>query len=210
MSRVIVDRVSHYYGTRQVLKEVSLSVNSGEAVALMGPSGSGKSTLLSILGGLLAPTSGEVRLEFSTDQSTNARASFSWVLQTTNVLPARSLWDNVQMGAIGRGLSKRAEDLLVEECIADVGLTHVSTARARKLSGGEVQRLSIARALCSEAEFVVADEPTGQLDRSTTGDVLAALLPDSRTYGVILATHDEAVARRCDRIWHVRDGVLHS
>jgi putative ABC transport system ATP-binding protein/lipoprotein-releasing system ATP-binding protein len=130
----------------------------------------------------------------------------AWVLQTTNVLPERSALDNVAVAARTRGLGGAEARRHAAERLAAVGLADRVHACARVLSGGEVQRVVIARALASGRPFVLADEPTGQLDGATSGAVLSALLTTSGEAGIVVVTHDPEVAVRCDRTVRIRDG----
>lgn len=193
--------------TRSVLAGADLVVEEGESVAILGPSGSGKSTLLSVLGGLVRPNSGGVRVEDGGAQSRPADVT-AWVLQTVNVLPERSVLDNVAVAALTRGLSRAAaaEDARVR--LQAVGLGARLGDPVRVLSGGEVQRVVIARALCSGRPFILADEPTGQLDRAASDVVLDALFTTAGGAGVVVVTHDPEVAARCDRVARIDDGVV--
>jgi ABC-type lipoprotein export system ATPase subunit len=187
---------------------VSLAVDApGEAVALMGPSGSGKTTLLSILGGLLRPSSGSVRVDGT---GTPVLEVVSWVHQSSPALGRRTALDNVVLGFLATGRRRAASREPAEELLGLVGLDHRADARAGTLSGGEVQRLGIARALARGAPFLLADEPTGQLDHATGLVVQDALFAGlDAGVSVIVATHDPEVAARCDRVLEVRDGSTH-
>lgn len=199
---------------RPVLDGATLTVHQGESVAVLGPSGSGKSTMLSVLGGLVTPTRGDVAVEDDVAARTvtdgaGLREACAWVLQTVNALPERSAQDNVALGALARGGSRREAAALAADLLVEVGLGHRRATPARALSGGELQRVVVARALASGRPFLLADEPTGQLDRSTSSTVLAALLrggagPDRA--GVVVVTHDPEVAQRCDRTVRIEDG----
>lgn len=199
----------HSYGSRRVLGDgqvgVSLTVSGIESVALMGPSGSGKSTLLSMLGGLATPAEGEVVIDVDTEPG---RSVFGWVLQTNTALGSRSVWENVKIGAVGLRSGADTESSLVASAIDQCGLAPLSKRRAKTLSGGELQRVSIARALASQPFVLLADEPTGQLDRATSDMVLDSLFTPERDYAVVVATHDPLVAARCDRTVMLVDGML--
>lgn len=207
--------VAHRYSDPgpAVLRDVTLHIHGGETVALMGPSGSGKTTLLTILGLLIAPSSGVVELDGITVPKggpalARIRAErFGWVFQTANALPRRSALDNAALGLLVRGYSRDAARSEARDALDAVGVGHLAQQEARQLSGGELQRVCIARALAAAPSFILADEPTGQLDHATTLDVTAALLRN-RPEGtaVILATHDAEVARQCDRLIRVTDG----
>lgn len=193
--------ITHSYGnsSQPVLRDVSLMLNDGESVALVGPSGSGKTTLLSILGALQIGSKADVRLDGRAVQNHYLNSVFSWIFQTTNALSARTAIDNVALGLVRHGSSLREARHPALEMLSKVGLAQVAGRRARELSGGELQRVCIARALVGAPRFLFADEPTGNLDRAATDLVLDSLLAASGETGVLLATHDMRVAGRCDR-----------
>ncbi|MEN8235682.1 MAG: ATP-binding cassette domain-containing protein [Actinomycetota bacterium] len=199
--------VSHSYRTGgQVLSGVSFKVEPGTAVALMGPSGSGKTTLLSIIGGLFDPSEGSV--DFGPDSTEEGRA-VAWVFQTTNLLPRRTVRDNVAFGLLQNGLTLKQTRGPAERTLGLVGLEGHATRRAGSLSGGEAQRAGIARALLSGAPWLLADEPTGQLDQSTSLSVAGVLRRATEAgTGVVVATHDRTIAEVCDRVMHLVDGHL--
>lgn len=185
-----------------VLTGVRLRIEDGESVALTGPSGSGKSTLLQLIGGLLRPTRGSVTLSYP------AR-DIRWVFQAPTSLGRRSAVDNVALGLL---LSRTARAGMLEDAhtaLATVGLAEHAHQRASTLSGGQLQRVQIARALVGGPPLVLGDEPTAQLDHHSTDVVLQALHDaQTPTTSIILATHDHEVARRCDRIIQLQDGVV--
>ncbi|MGH2608171.1 MAG: ABC transporter ATP-binding protein [Tepidiformaceae bacterium] len=208
--------VSHRYGESMpwVVLDVDLEVEDGEAVAIMGPSGSGKTTLLSILGLLTTPTIGNVLLDgvhAPTGRTAwQLRASqFSWVFQTANALLRRSATDNAALPLLARGVERNVAARAATSALESVGLGHLRTRTARLLSGGELQRVCIARALAAAPRWILADEPTGQLDHATTLQVSSALI-DRRPAGtgVIMATHDAEVASRCSRVVRLVDGAI--
>ncbi|QAY63006.1 ATP-binding cassette domain-containing protein [Xylanimonas allomyrinae] len=206
-----------------VLNRADFHARQGETVAILGPSGSGKSTLLSVLGGLATPSTGAVFVTDDAGAPTTmplAKAS-AWILQTTNVLPERTALDNVAIAAELAGLDRAAALDRAAHALAVVGLGTRMRARTRVLSGGEVQRVVTARALVAGRPFILADEPTGQLDRTSTDTVLDALFDGVRTTtptnpatapagltarGLVVVTHDPVVAQRCDRVVHIDDG----
>jgi ABC-type lipoprotein export system ATPase subunit len=200
--------VSHHYGreTAPVLREVTLEFPDGASIAIVGPSGSGKSTLLAIAGLLLEPSSGAVSIDGLPVRSSRRppatlRAElFAWVFQTVNVLGGRSALDNAMLGLLARGCSRSSARRDAAAALEAVGLGALATRTARSLSGGELQRVCIARAIAVRPRFLLADEPTGQLDAATTSQVVDALI-ESRPAGttLIVVTHDEAVAARCER-----------
>ena len=202
-----VESVSFRYpgADRAILIDASFSVNRGETAALMGPSGSGKSTLLAIVGGLLVPSGGK------TYPAERAREKLliGWVFQTANALGRRSALENVAIGAFARGLSWEAAQARAEVVLRSVGLADQLGQRASRLSGGELQRVVVARALVSEPDVVIADEPTGSLDVATSAQVIDTLITAKATSTtIIIATHDPDVARRCDRIFRLDGGRL--
>jgi len=199
-----VEGISHGYEEgHDILVDLNLEVFEGERLAIMGPSGSGKSTLLAIIGGLIRPRRGSVRVCSGEDEA----STVAWVLQTVNVLSDRPVIDNVAVGALAGGCRWRDAVAVARQELKRVGLGDHASAPVRLLSGGEAQRVVIARALASSAEVILADEPTGQLDARTTDDVLDILLgPHGRT--TVVVTHDVSVAARCDRTMHLVDGRL--
>lgn len=209
---VRVEGLCHVYDRRvgPVLQDVDAVFGFGSVVALWGPSGSGKSTLLSLLGLLMAPTSGTVTVAgcaawASSGQARRLRRSmFAWVLQNSACLEARSALDNVAMGPLAEGLGRREAAGRAVEALEVVGLAGRAGSRAVELSGGELQRMTVARALAADRPVVLADEPTGQLDAKSSGtvaDALRALAAAGRC--VIVATHDPAVSQRCDAVFPV-------
>jgi lipoprotein-releasing system ATP-binding protein len=217
--------VKHYRrGTEDVvaLDGVDLAVAEGEAVALVGPSGSGKSTLLHLAGGLDVPDAGRVRLDgrdigalSRRDRARLRRRDVGFVFQFFHLLPGLSVAENVELpllldgaGRAGRGrrAASRARQLLEQ-----VGIAHRAGHLPGELSGGEMQRAAIARALVAEPRLVLADEPTGNLD-SATGravlDLLLSLVAGDDT-ALLMVTHDEAAAARAGRVLHLLDGHLH-
>lgn len=201
------DSVSFTYPRtdRKVLDHVSFELAEGDTAALMGPSGSGKSTLLAIIGGLLKPTEGQV----FPNAHLRKELLVGWVLQTVNVLGRRTALDNVALGAMARGLDLSAARARAEVMLDAVGLSDQARQRASRLSGGELQRVVIARALVGEPEIVIADEPTGQLDAAMAVQVIQALVTaKSPTTTVFVATHDPEVAFKCKRILSLRDGRI--
>lgn len=208
--RLSLQAVTHRYpgATGPVLDGVDLEVEHGEFLAIFGPSGSGKTTLLSLLGGLLSPDQGRIVFGDPEGRHADPTASCSWVLQTTNMLPERTTLDNAALGAFADGCGWFHAALIAEARLRAVGLGDRVHHKARLLSGGEVQRLSVARALSSARPVILADEPTGQLDLRSTERVLSVLLDHRHRRTVVVVTHDEQVAGLCDRVVMVGDGRL--
>ena len=209
--------VTHVYpgaGT-PVLRDISFTIEPGTVQAIVGPSGSGKTTLLTILGLLIRPTQGDILLDGRpVPRGAGARAAlraerYGWVFQTVNVLNRRSVVDNASLGLLAKGapLSDAREAAL--GALAAVGLGAMAERPAHSLSGGELQRLCIARAIAAQSRFLLADEPTGQLDRTTTAEVLDAIIGVRRPEtAIVIVTHDPTVAARCDQVWELEDGRI--
>lgn len=210
--RVSTSHICHSYGGDvPVLQNVSLDIPSGLRVAVVGPSGSGKTTLLAVLGLVVTPSAGYVTFE-ATDMRTRSqrrggRSELAWVFQTSSLFPRRTALENAMMGALSRGLSRQTAMDEARAALASVGLADNVDQFARHLSGGEAQRVGIARALAAHPRLLLADEPTGQLDVTTTQLVTDAILaPRDPIRTTIIATHDLAVAERCDVIVRLRMG----
>ncbi len=208
MSRLVAREIVHRFADHVVLSGLDFDVPAdGTTVAIMAPSGAGKTTLLGILGGLVRPTGGSVTIDG--ERSRRYETNFSWIFQTTNSLPHRSTVDNVMLTPLAEGQSVRSASRISERQLLRVGLGGRSGQSARTLSGGELQRLAIARAMASDATFVLADEPTGQLDDSTSETVLDCLFGTiGTTKALVVVTHDSSVARRCSQVLTLVDGCL--
>lgn len=198
------------------IKSVSLTINKGEFVALMGPSGSGKSTLMNILGCLDTPTHGEYILNginvshMSDNELAEVRNSeIGFVFQTFNLLPRNSALDNVALPLIYAGVNKEDRQKRAKQALTNVGLEHRVDHRPNELSGGQRQRVAVARALINNPSIILADEPTGNLDTKTSIEIMG-LMEDIHAKGntIILVTHEEDIAQHAHRIVRMRDGLV--
>ena len=206
---------SYDEGRIVVLRDVSLSVRSGEVVALWGASGSGKSTLLHLLGGLDVPDRGELtvcgldpRIEANRLELRRHRLGF--IFQLHNLIPDLTVEENLRIPALAVGRGTKETAARVRELTAQVDLGHRLGHRIQDLSGGERQRTAICRALMNSPRLLLADEPTGSLDETTGSTVFGLLkqLAERERIAVVLATHERRFAEACHRIIRVRDGRL--
>ena len=200
----------------EALRGVDLAVEQGGFVAVVGPSGSGKSTLLNLLGCLDTPTSGAYRLGgeavagLSRDELADVRnRRVGFVFQNFNLLPQLTALENVEMPMLFGGVGRRERRRRALEQLELVGLADRVDHRPTELSGGQMQRVAVARALVMQPDLLLADEPTGNLDTGSGSDVMS-LLADLWAQGrtLVVVTHDQAMARRAGRVVEIRDGVI--
>ncbi len=205
-------------GTIHVLKDVNLQVYPGEIVAVTGPSGSGKSTFLFILGIFISPTRGSYFLggQDVLHLNRNAQAEFrrnrvGFVFQSCDLLENSTVYENLEFPLIYAGVERRERPARIAAALNLVNLGHRIHHSSNRLSGGERQRVAVARALVNQPQVILADEPTGQLDRNHGHQVMdhfAQIVSNNQT-SIVVVTHDPEMAARCHRVFFMRDGVLH-
>lgn len=220
MAIIAMNQIRKVYDTGKVkveaLKGIDLHIDEGELVAIVGPSGSGKSTLMNLLGCLDTPTSGEYQLAgenvagVTRDQLAEIRnRRVGFVFQNFNLLPHITSLENVELPMLFGGMKPAQRRVRAEELLEKVGLGDRGEHKPTELSGGQMQRVAIARALAMNPDIILADEPTGNLDTSSGGDIMSLftdLWKQGRT--VVIITHDPALAKRAGRVVEVRDGVI--
>ncbi|MCM1113483.1 MAG: ABC transporter ATP-binding protein [Muribaculum sp.] len=202
----------------RALDHVSVTIDEGEFVAIIGQSGSGKSTLMNMLGCLDVPSSGTYRLhgqdvaDLSDDELSDIRnREIGFIFQGFNLIPNLTAKENVELPLIYRGVSKAQRGKLAEAALEKVGLSHRMGHKPAEMSGGQQQRVAIARAIAQAPPVILADEPTGNLDSHSTAEImniLRELYEEGRT--VILITHDNEIAARAKRVIKIRDGHIES
>jgi len=200
-----------------VLVDINLDVRLGDYVALMGPSGSGKSTLLNLIAGIDKPSGGTILVGgvdiaglHDADLAAWRAAHVGFIFQFYNLMPVLTAFENVELPLLLASLSRRERHERVDVALALVGLTDRADHYPGELSGGQQQRVAIARALITDPTLIVADEPTGDLDRTTGAEILALLEQLNRELGktILLVTHDPKAAEKARRIVHLEKGVL--
>jgi lipoprotein-releasing system ATP-binding protein len=203
-------------GAINVLKGVNFEGIEGETVALCGPSGCGKSTLLHLLRGLDEPDRGRVAvngMELNRHRSPlrMLRHEVGFVFQLHNLIPDLTLEENCLIPSVGAGVPRRQALARLHDLTRRTGLSHRLGQRIQKLSGGERQRTALCRALMNKPRILLADEPTGSLDETTSANVFELLLELVETEGItlVMATHDRGLAKRCDRLVEMHDGRIH-
>jgi predicted ABC-type transport system involved in lysophospholipase L1 biosynthesis ATPase subunit len=203
--------------TVHVLRGASFTVGAGERVAIIGRSGTGKSTLLHLLGGLDRPDQGEIRMHGQSIYALRSRArsllrarQIGFVFQSYHLLPEMDAMENVMLPAMALGENQARARTRAAELLTLVGLADRISHMPLELSGGEQQRVALARALMNQPRLLLADEPTGNLDRDTGAQILELLfgLSHQHQHALVVVTHDPQVAARCDRVMRLEDGQL--
>jgi putative ABC transport system ATP-binding protein len=220
MSLIRLEKISRRYQmgaeTVHALREVSLEIQRGEYVAIMGPSGSGKSTMMNLIGCLDSPTAGRYELngtdvsQMDDNQLAEVRnREIGFVFQTFNLLPRSNALHNVELPLIYSGMNAQTRRQTALDSLTHVGLADRIHHKPNELSGGQRQRVAVARALVNKPSILLADEPTGNLD-SKTGQEIMALFDELWRKGntIILVTHEEDIARHARRIVRIRDGLI--
>ena len=214
-----IENISKYYGNKsnltKAISNISMNVDKGEFIAIMGPSGSGKSTLINILGFIDRGYEGEYFFNNENYQksSDNKLAEIrnhtvGFVFQNFKLIQNNTILENVSIPLIYNGLSNKARKSKVLDGLHDVGLKGKENLLPNKLSGGQQQRVAIARAIINDPKFIIADEPTGALDSKTSQDIMELFvkLNKEQNTTIIMVTHDREVAEKADRIIHILDG----
>ena len=195
------------------LNDISLNIEKGEFLVILGPSGSGKSTLLHILGGLDNPTEGEVLIDgvdiagYSDGELAKyRRAKVGFVFQSYNLLPTLTALENIEMPSLVDG--KNIDEKYLEDLLENLEIKKLKNRLPSQMSGGQQQRVAIARALSNKPEIILADEPTGNLDSEISEKVLKLLQVTCKKYGqtLVMITHNEEIAKHADRVVRIKDG----
>ena len=212
-----VSTLEKSYATSKVLRGIDFSMEEGERIAIMGPSGSGKSTLLNCIGGIDRPDNGEVLFEdLSLTSLTEQelcklrRNKISTIFQFFHLLPTLTARENIEFPMLLNSIGKSERNEKVDELLDAVKIQHRACAFPHELSGGEKQRVAIARSLSMQPKLILADEPTGNLDSKNTDSVLELIENLSKQHGIamLLVTHNEEVTRICDKTITMNDGLI--
>jgi putative ABC transport system ATP-binding protein len=201
----------------EALRDVTLKVESGDFLAILGPSGSGKSTLLNLIGALDKPTSGTLLIDgvdvstLDDNQLADLRCRVGFVFQFFNLIPRFTARDNVELSMSIAGMSKEERRKNAEELLGTVGLKDRMNHKPAELSGGEQQRVAIARSLANNPHFLLMDEPTGNIDSKTTSEIMKLIKSlNEKGVTIIMVTHDQRLARQAKRTVQMFDGVISS
>ena len=212
-----VSKIEKSYGTSKVLRGIDFRMEEGERIAIMGPSGSGKSTLLNCIGGIDRPDNGEILFEGLSLTSLSEqelcelrRNKISTIFQFFHLLPTLTARENIEFPMLLNSVSARERNQKVDELLNAVKIQHRACAFPHELSGGEKQRVAIARSLSMQPKLILADEPTGNLDSKNTDSVLELIENLSKQHGIamLLVTHNEEVTRICDQTITMNDGLI--
>lgn len=215
--RNLVKSYSRGNQTVPVLENISLEILRGDFLALMGPSGSGKSTLLNLIAGIDKPDSGMIEIDgveivglAETDLARWRALHVGFIFQFYNLIPVLTAFENVELPLLLHSMSRRTRREHVETALNVVGLSDRMEHRPGELSGGQQQRVAIARAIVTDPSILVADEPTGDLDRQSAEDILNLMDQLNREFGktIIMVTHDPRAAERAGRLLHLEKGLL--
>ena len=212
-----VEQIHKSYGTNKVLRGVDFKMKEGERIAIMGPSGSGKSTLLNCIGGIDKPDSGNIRFDgddisklSEEDLCKLRRSKISTIFQFFHLLPTLTARENIEFPMLLESIGTKDRENKIDELLDAVKIAHRANAFPNELSGGEKQRVAIARSLSMQPKLILADEPTGNLDSKNTDTVLDLIENLSKDHGIamLLVTHNEHVTKICDRTIIMNDGLV--
>ena len=205
-------------GLIEAIKNVNLTIQSGEFIVLIGPSGGGKSTFLNMIGGIDRPSSGSVLFDHfaletaSEEQLTRfRREKIGFIFQFYNLLSSLTALENVMLPLMARGIDSKTAKERSSLILNQIGLSHRLKHLPSQLSGGEQQRVAVARAIIGKPELVIADEPTGDLDSSTSAEIIQLMHQLNREMGItfVVATHNLTLCENADRIIEIKDGIIH-